>query len=393
MDKTLRSFDTPVKRRVRAEYREFLRETVLRHKKPGEVKVLCLPGYEAIESFEVYDRLGIPRRNVYAAEWDKEAFERLKARNLGINVWHGDVFDYLGYAGLERIKAAHSEFTILLRRKEIEQIVNAEPLRIIDYEYGGKHVEVKAKIPALSDVNAWNVPEDWLRESFDIVALDICGHITAKVVNGLSSCFRAGLLRDRGVFTITSLASREHPLTKLLIQMAFLMDAIVRGTMWEAAHDIRPGMVTYPYEDLQATREATRERIGLDALIILLAFGNDLFMELIKLYNMSVDHILLSQMPRNTVFDRIMEVESDPTAMICKRNKRFSYQSEASPMRVTFAQFRKAAQAVRETGNIMEAIHHLGHSLSSPLTKIETPVQHLSKSEVLAKIRSGDFVG
>ncbi len=381
-----------MKRRVRAEYREFLRETVLRHKKPGEVRVLCLPGWEAVEVFDVYDRLGIPRRNVYGAEWDREAFERLKARNLGINVWHGDVFDYLAYYGLERIKDANSEFAMFLRRKDLEQIVNAEPLKIVDYEYGGKHVEVSMKISTLPDAQP-SVPANWLRESFDIVALDICGHVTGKVVNGLSACFRAGLLNDRGVFTITSLASREHPLTKLLIQMAFLMDAMVRGTMWEAARDVRPGMVEYPYteDNSEAIREANRERIGLDALVILLASGNDLFMELIKLYNMSVEHMLLAEMPRNTIFDRIMNMEFDPTAMICKRNKRLSYQSETSHMRASFIAFRNASKAIRETGSVMEAIDGLARSLSSPIEKIETPVQHLSKSEVLAKIRQGEY--
>ena len=58
----MQSFDTLIKHRVRAEYRDFLRKTVLRHKKPDELKVLCLPGWEAIEVYDVYDKLGVADR-------------------------------------------------------------------------------------------------------------------------------------------------------------------------------------------------------------------------------------------------------------------------------------------------------------------------------------------
>lgn len=65
--------------------------------------------------------------------------------------------------------------------------------------------------------------------------------------------------------------------------------------------------------------------------------------------------------------------------------------AETSHMRVSFAQFREAGKAVRETGNIMEAIYNLSHSLSSPILKIETPSLHLSKSEAVKKIRQGEY--
>src|SRR5947209_14808524 len=96
----MQSFDTLIKHRVRAEYRDFLRKTVLRHKKPDELKVLCLPGWEAIEVYDVYDKLGVPRQNIYGVEWNEEAYRRLRKKNLGINVWYGDVFQYFWEAAV-----------------------------------------------------------------------------------------------------------------------------------------------------------------------------------------------------------------------------------------------------------------------------------------------------
>jgi hypothetical protein len=241
---------------------------------------------------------------------------------------------------------------------------------------------------------ATKVPKEWKEQRYDIVALDICGHITGKVMNGISSCFRGQLLRDRGVFTLTSLASREQELTKLLIQMATLMDATLRSTITEEARDIRPDMVrSFGFREDEHTK-ALKERTGLEAMVIFLAIGNELFFELLKIYNMALAGELVLKMPPNNIFDTILKVDQDDTAMVCKRIERLAYQSGHSSMRTAFMQFRDAQKAVKETGSLMEVISALMYGLGSRVTTIETPrPRELSREEVMAKIRAGDMIG
>jgi hypothetical protein len=417
---TLHSFDTPVKRCVRAEYREFLRTTILRHKKAKDVKVLCLPGHEAVEIFEVYDRLGIPRKNIYGVEWKAESYKLLKAQNLGINLWKGDVFDYLGHVGVEasrrkgtvRDETGHmkAEVDNLALLKEQGVIASEGDVlflvskKDIDMK-NSRHrpdgrVEVDLSVPGLLSKSPEGLDPSWLKLHFDIVALDICGHVTPKVLNAISATFRSEILLDRGVFTLTSLASREQAMTKAIITMAMMMDAIVRASLWEVAHDIRPGMVKYPSyfdpvtleDDEDKYKDAVKQRSGLDALLILLGVGNDMFMELLKLYNKGLQGLLQAQRSNNPLDFVLLNAGNNPTSMVARNVRRLSYQSDHSHMRTSFIQFRSAQKTVHETGSQMEVIARLAGALSTDLIEIETPhTPELSKTEALARIREGGY--
>jgi len=83
----------PIKQRWRKKLRRFIKLTTLKYYNPKQVKVLCLPGSTALEIYQIYDRLGIPRRNIYAVEKDPLAYEKLKLKRLGVNLYFGDVYD------------------------------------------------------------------------------------------------------------------------------------------------------------------------------------------------------------------------------------------------------------------------------------------------------------
>jgi len=102
----------PIKLRWRKKLRRFIRLTTLKYYDPKEVKVLCLPGAEAFEIYQIYDRLGIPRGNVYAVEKDPIAYEKLKSRRLGINLYFGDIYDIIHdmFIGSERFHVISLDF-------------------------------------------------------------------------------------------------------------------------------------------------------------------------------------------------------------------------------------------------------------------------------------------
>jgi hypothetical protein len=58
-------------------------------------RVLCLPGAEAREIIEVYDPLGIKRKNIIGVERDGEAYEQLKKADLGIELYRGELHEFL----------------------------------------------------------------------------------------------------------------------------------------------------------------------------------------------------------------------------------------------------------------------------------------------------------
>ena len=90
----LKSYDNPVKRRIRKYWRDFVRKTVLKYYRPREVRVICLPGPEALEVFQVWDRLGVPRENIWAFERDPEAYRALKEKELGVRLFNMDVNEF-----------------------------------------------------------------------------------------------------------------------------------------------------------------------------------------------------------------------------------------------------------------------------------------------------------
>src|SRR3989344_2928766 len=102
MDKT---YNDPVKQKAREKLRDFIARN-LSFIKPKDIHVLCFPGAEkegeeAIEVKEVYDPLGIPRKNIVGLETDKIKFERLQRADLGIELVKASDTRFLERAGAE----------------------------------------------------------------------------------------------------------------------------------------------------------------------------------------------------------------------------------------------------------------------------------------------------
>ncbi len=59
-----------------------------------DARVVCFPGAQALEIFEVYDVLKIPRSNITGIERDDCVFAQLEELKLGINLFHGEASDF-----------------------------------------------------------------------------------------------------------------------------------------------------------------------------------------------------------------------------------------------------------------------------------------------------------
>lgn len=86
-----KSYNDSVKQKAREKFRNFIARNLLSFKRSNQVKVVCFPGAEvegeeALEVREVYDKLGIPRKNIVGLEYNPENAKRLKKANLGIEV-------------------------------------------------------------------------------------------------------------------------------------------------------------------------------------------------------------------------------------------------------------------------------------------------------------------
>ncbi len=89
-------YDYPNKRAWRQKWLEFIVKHVRENNiNPKDLKVLCLPGPEALEIKEVYDRLGIPRENVHGVEINKKRFEYLQTQAQGARLFNEDILSYL----------------------------------------------------------------------------------------------------------------------------------------------------------------------------------------------------------------------------------------------------------------------------------------------------------
>jgi len=94
-----RTYNDPVKAKAREKLRDFIARNILNRKKPKEVTVACFPGAEvdgeeALEVKQVYDALGIPRKNIIGIESNHEKAERLRRANLGIELVEADALDF-----------------------------------------------------------------------------------------------------------------------------------------------------------------------------------------------------------------------------------------------------------------------------------------------------------
>ena len=75
--------------------KDMIQKTLLKFRKPEELSVLCLPGIDAEEIFQVYDALGIPRKNIVGVERESDIADALEQKDLGIKLFKGDLEDYI----------------------------------------------------------------------------------------------------------------------------------------------------------------------------------------------------------------------------------------------------------------------------------------------------------
>lgn len=72
---------------VKHRCRKYIRRFIEKHQKRlKSSRVLCFPGEECIEIYEVYDKLRIPRKNIVCLERDKAIFKTLQRKNLGCEI-------------------------------------------------------------------------------------------------------------------------------------------------------------------------------------------------------------------------------------------------------------------------------------------------------------------
>ena len=94
----VKSYIDSVKQKARDKLREFIANNLKSDYK--NARVLCFPGAEhkgeeALEIKEVYDVLGIPRKNIVGMEYDAKNAERLRKADLGIETVCSDAMDYV----------------------------------------------------------------------------------------------------------------------------------------------------------------------------------------------------------------------------------------------------------------------------------------------------------
>jgi len=94
-----RTYDDPIKALARSKIRDFICANYS-DEKQRKLRVLCFPGAEALgeealEVKQVYDKLGILRRNIVGLEYDRRKAERLQKANLGIEVVCSEDWKYL----------------------------------------------------------------------------------------------------------------------------------------------------------------------------------------------------------------------------------------------------------------------------------------------------------
>ncbi len=120
------TYNDPIKQKSRERQRDFIARS-LSFKRPQDIRVVCFPGAEVkgeegLEIREVYDPLGIPRKNITGLELDVDKAQMLLDSNLGIQVVNAidlDFFtsqrgkfdvislDYTGYRDPNKWRALH----------------------------------------------------------------------------------------------------------------------------------------------------------------------------------------------------------------------------------------------------------------------------------------------
>ncbi len=110
---------------VKSKARGLLRDMIAKHlsfKRPEEIRVLCLPGIDAAEVYEVYDPLGIPRGNIVGIERDSGIAAKIREKGSGIQLVQGSVEDYLAAQKSIEFDVVSLDYTGPLTEKNLEAV-------------------------------------------------------------------------------------------------------------------------------------------------------------------------------------------------------------------------------------------------------------------------------
>lgn len=139
------TYNLEVKARCRRHIKNFIGGHL---KRPEWAKVLCFPGREALEIFQIYDKLGIKRENIVALEQERGIFNELKRRNLGCEL-------------------VNTSFEELVAKP------TTEPFTIISLDFMGQLATYEKAIKAM-------VVNGYLNPSATIVYTNFCGARESK---------------------------------------------------------------------------------------------------------------------------------------------------------------------------------------------------------------------
>lgn len=110
---------------AKAKSRELVRSMIQRnlgYKKPQDLKVLCFPGNEATEVFQVYDPLGIPRGNIVGLEREKDVAEKIRGQGLGIQIVNQTLEDYVATQGSLDFDVVSLDYSGPLNEGQLEDL-------------------------------------------------------------------------------------------------------------------------------------------------------------------------------------------------------------------------------------------------------------------------------
>lgn len=111
---------------AKAKSRKIVKDTIagtlLTFDRPENLRVLCFPGVDAAEIYQVYDSLGIPRTNIVGIEKDQSVANSLEARSLGIEIIRKPVEDYIASQRSIEFDIVSLDYTGPLSNQELETL-------------------------------------------------------------------------------------------------------------------------------------------------------------------------------------------------------------------------------------------------------------------------------
>ena len=89
------SYGFNVKNKVRGKLKDFISKAYPNESQRRNLNVLTLLGHEDHELKQVWDPLGVPRKNITTLEHNPKAYEIVQYKNFGVNLIKGSIEDYI----------------------------------------------------------------------------------------------------------------------------------------------------------------------------------------------------------------------------------------------------------------------------------------------------------